>query len=130
MKKINAIIEKSKDLYNIYSNELEGCYGAGESIELAKKSFLEGVELFKELNSNLPSIFSKELEFQYQYDIESFLAFYKGVFTNAALERLTGINQKQIQHYASGLKKPRIEQRKKIESSLHNLGQELLALRF
>lgn len=130
MKKVNVIIEKSKDLYNVYCNELEGCYGMGETIDEAKKSFLEGFELFKTLNINLPAIFSEELEFQFQFDIESFLAFYKGVFTNSALERLTGINQKQIQHYASGLKKPRIEQRKKIEASLHNLGQELLALRF
>lgn len=130
MKNVNVIIEKSKDLYNIYSHELEGCYGIGETIDEAKKSFFEGIELYKEFNQKLSSIYYEELNFQFQYDIESFLAFYKGVFTNSALERLTGINQKQIQHYASGLKKPRIEQRKKIEASLHNLGEELLALRF
>jgi len=50
------------------------------------------------------------------------------VFTKPALERLTGINQKQLHHYATGLKKPRPAQRKKIESALHKLGKELLTI--
>jgi hypothetical protein len=41
---------------------------------------------------------------------------------------MTGINQKQLQHYASGLRKPRTQQMKKIESALHQLGNELLAV--
>ncbi|MCF8370560.1 MAG: hypothetical protein K9H64_02985 [Bacteroidales bacterium] len=36
-----------------------------------------------------------------------------GILSNSALERLTGINQKQMQHYASGLRKPREAQRQK-----------------
>ena len=46
-----------------------------------------------------------------------------------ALERLTGINQKQLHHYLAGYRKPREPQRKKIENALHNLGRELLAVR-
>jgi hypothetical protein len=33
-----------------------------------------------------------------------------------------------LHHYASGLKKPRLVQRKKIESALHRLGEELMAV--
>jgi hypothetical protein len=62
----------------------------------------------------------------HKYDAESFLRHYKGIFTNSALERITGINQKQFQHYASGLKKPRPTQAKKIQEALHKLGSELL----
>jgi hypothetical protein len=39
-----------------------------------------------------------------------------------------GINQRQLQHYASGLKKPREAQVKKIESALHKLGEELMSI--
>jgi len=49
-------------------------------------------------------------------------------FTNAALERITGINQKQIQHYASGIKRPRPEQLKKIEVAFKKLGAELASV--
>lgn len=41
---------------------------------------------------------------------------------------MTGINQKQFQHYASGLKKPRLAQIKKIEGAMHSLGKELMSV--
>ena len=41
---------------------------------------------------------------------------------------MTGIHQKQFQHYASGLKKPRTAQIKKIENAMHNLGKELMSV--
>jgi hypothetical protein len=44
------------------------------------------------------------------------------------LERIAGINQKQIQHYSTGHRKPRLAQRRKIEAALHKLGQELIAV--
>ncbi|MBX3255820.1 MAG: helix-turn-helix transcriptional regulator [Chitinophagaceae bacterium] len=53
---------------------------------------------------------------------------YKRIFSLAALERITGIDQKYLQHYSSGLKKPRPGRLKKIEKSLHNLGAELMTL--
>jgi hypothetical protein len=56
------------------------------------------------------------------------LNYYKGIFTNASLERITGIKQKQIQHYATGLKKPRTAQKIKIQNSLHELAGELMAI--
>jgi hypothetical protein len=64
----------------------------------------------------------------YHFDAESFLNYYKGIFTNAALEKITGVNQKQLQHYSSGLKKPRLPQLKKIEDGMHRLAAELQAL--
>jgi hypothetical protein len=60
--------------------------------------------------------------------MESLLNYYKGIFTNDALERITGINQKQLQHYASGYRKPREAQVKKIQTVLHQLGGELMSI--
>ena len=67
-------------------------------------------------------------EIIYKFDTQSLLNYYKGIFTNASLERITGIKQKQIQHYASGLKKPRAAQKQKIQDSLHILAGELMAV--
>ena len=53
---------------------------------------------------------------------------YEGIFTKSGLEKLTGINQKQLWHYANGISKPRQAQRQKIESALHRLGSELISL--
>ena len=64
----------------------------------------------------------------YNFDAESLLNYYKGIFINAEFERLTGINQKQLQHYYSGHRKLRLAQRKKIENVLHKLGVELITM--
>jgi hypothetical protein len=130
MKVVKVIIEKTKDMYSSYAENVAGIYGGGDTVEDAKKSILDAIRLLKENNDkkHIPAILNGKYAIVYKYDAESFLKHYKGIFTNSALERITGINQKQFQHYASGLKKPRAAQAKKIESALHKLGSELLAL--
>ena len=127
---IKIVIEKSADHYAAYAEKVEGVYGAGDTVEEAKASVLKGITLLKKHNKkeNVPAILKGDFELTYQFDVQSFMNYYKKIFTNAALERLTGINQKQLQHYASGLKKPRPTQAKKIETALHNLGKELLTV--
>lgn len=124
MKIVKIIIERSKDAYWAYAENLEGVSGVGDSVSDAKKSVLEGLELQKELG-NIPH---KNYTIAFKFDTVSLLNYYKGIFTNAALERITGINQLQISHYATGLKKPRPAQAKKIETALHKLGSELMAV--
>ena len=130
MKKINIVIERSNNLFSAYAANVEGVYGAGESVAEAKDSIVKSIELLRKYNKrNTPSILKGQYTIMYRFDVESFLNYYKGIFTNAALERLTGINQKQFQHYAAGLKKPREAQIRKIETALHKLGGELIAVK-
>lgn len=44
----------------------------------------------------------------------------------AAISRATGINQRQLSHYATGLKQPRPKQRQRIVEGLHKIGRELM----
>lgn len=124
MKTIKIIIERSKDAFWAYSENTQGVNGVGDTVEDVKRSVLEGIEIQKELGN----LKDEEYKVIYKYDAESLLNYYKGIFTNAAFEKLTGINQKQIQHYATGLKKPRPAQAKKIETALHKLGSELMTV--
>ena len=108
---------------------MEGVYGAGETVAEAKESILKAIKLLKKHNkSNYPKILNGDYQVKFKFDTQSLLNYYKGIFTNASLERMTGIKQKQIQHYASGLKKPRVDQKIKIQNSLHQLASELLAV--
>lgn len=127
MKQIKIIIEKSKDHFSAYSENIEGINGAGDTVEETKKNVFECIEIQKELG-NFPKAFGENYEVTFKFDVESLLEYYKGIFTNAAFERITGINQAQISHYATGLKKPRVAQIKKIEAALHKLGSELMAV--
>lgn len=117
-------------MYSAYADNVQGIYGGGNTVEEAKQSVIDSIRLLKEYNSaeNIPAILKSDYQIVYKFDTQSLLNYYKGVFTNAALERVTGINQKQLQHYASGLKKPRPLQKKKIQDALHELGSELMAV--
>lgn len=130
MKQLKIIIERTKDQFSAYAENVNGIYGGGDTVEEAKQSIQEAIRLLKKYNKadQIPAILNDEYEIVYKFDIESLLSYYKKVFSNAALERITGINQKQIQHYSTGLKKPRAVQVKKIETALHKLGSELLSV--
>lgn len=125
MENLKIIIGASKDHFGAYAENFEGIYGAGDTPALAIENVLQAIEIVK--RTNHAEILNSEVEFK--YDAESFLKYYSKIFSKPALEKITGINQKQLHHYASGIKKPREAQRRKIENALHNLGKELLAVR-
>ncbi|WP_297975301.1 type II toxin-antitoxin system HicB family antitoxin [uncultured Capnocytophaga sp.] len=124
MKQIKIIIEKSEDFFWAYAVGLEGVTAGGETVQEAKKEIEESIAIQKELG-NIPNV---DYQLTYKYDTESLLQYYKGLLSNPAFERLTGINQKLIHQYAVGLKKPREAQRKKLQEGLHKLGAELLSI--
>lgn len=130
MKTIKIVIERADDgTYGAYSSNVEGIYGMGDTVKEVKKDVIDGIETVKTLPENqIPSALKGEYKLVYQYDTESLLQYYKGILSNPMMERITGINQKQIAHYASGVK-PRAAQKKKIEEGLHRLGEELLAIK-
>jgi predicted RNase H-like HicB family nuclease len=131
MKKIVVIIERAKDgTYSAYGDKVGGIWGMGDTPKDAKNSALNGLKLFIANNDekNIPKELKGKYEIVFKFDVESLLKYYKGIFTNAALERITGINQKQLQHYASGLKKPRPDQKEKLKTAFHRLGSELMAV--
>jgi predicted RNase H-like HicB family nuclease len=131
MDKIIIKVGASKDHFGAYSENCPGIFGAGDTAEDARQNALKGLTLLVDSRDqkDLPEILRGEYTIEYEYDVQSFLNCYNGIFTNVALERITGINQKLLHHYSTGLKKPRETQRKKVETALHRLGNELLAIR-
>lgn len=69
-----------------------------------------------------------EYEIEYVLDTAALLRDAEEYTTLAALSHASGINQKQLSHYASGLKHPRQAQIERIKAGLHRIGTRLLAL--
>ena len=68
-------------------------------------------------------------EFEYNYvDAAALIHACEPYATIAALSRATGINQRQLSHYANGLRHPRPEQRQRIVDGVHRIGRELLSV--
>ena len=133
MEKIIVNVGKTPVGYSASIDILPGwVVGVSGSFEDLKRETAESVAIFikwaKKDGDQYPSAFDGEYEFEYKFDIESLLYCYEGIFTRTAISRLTGINQKQLGHYARGRSVPRAVQRTKIVSALHKLGRELVAV--
>ena len=133
MDKVFVTVGMTEKNYSAHLVVGDGIVAAtGKNFDELKKQMGEALDFhlegMREDGDDIPSVFQGSYELIYQFDPGSLLRHYNGIFTNAALERLTGINQKQLQRYASGVSKPRKEQAQKIETALHNLGKELLAV--
>ena len=133
MRKVKAIIERASDgNYSIYMDADDMSYlvtGTGKTVEEALKVFQDGYEDMKQYYAETGKKFA-EVEFEYQYDVASFLQYYAKTISLAGLERITGVNQKQLGHYISGYRHPSQKTAKKIEDGVHRFSQELSAVRF
>lgn len=132
MENLNVIIERTENNYSAYLQEVDGVLATGKSVDEIKSGIIEAIDLLveecKEYGGEIPKELKGEYSLSFKMDVKSLLEFYSGVFTKAGLERITGINQKQLWHYASGARSPRPSQSLKIETALHKLGEELLAI--
>ena len=132
MQKVTVDINYTGNNFCAYAPILPGCVSTGASLAEMKKNIQDAIEahiqISLEYNDPIPEIFKGEYELEFRLTTEALLIAYSDIFTKAALSRITGINQRQLWHYASGMRKPRPAQRKRIEEGLHKLGAELLRI--
>ena len=95
--------------------------------EEARKSLEFHVDGMIEDGEKVPEWLEKgDYEFVYVYeDVVALLHAYAPYISLAAISRASGINQGQLSHYASGIKKPRPEQRRRLVEGLHKIGADL-----
>lgn len=122
---ITVTIEKGIDQYGAWVEEIPGIYGAGDTVEDVKKDILGAIELYKQLNEVVPEILNGDFEIKWQFDTASLLQYISRVFTKSGIERITGINQRQLGHYSSGLKKPRKNQIERIDLGIRQFVDDL-----
>ena len=132
MKQIHVVLELGKDGYGVLFKEIDNIFGFGETIELAKKDAKDVITFYiqslKQSNEPVPEILQEEYELIFEYDIEALFTHIGDVVTKNSLAKYSGINQVQLSHYSSGLKKPGKKQRDKIIAGLHEIGNELLSI--
>lgn len=132
MRNLTVIIERTENNYSAYIQEVDGIFATGNSVQEIKQGIIDSISVLiedcKEFGGEIPLELQGEYILTFKMDTCSLLQFYEKIFTKAGLERITGINQKQLWHYASGRRIPRPEQTLKIETALHRLGEELMAI--
>lgn len=130
MEKITIIIERSKDLFDAYSENCDGIYGAGDTIEACKADIETSIREIKEKlpMDRWPEQLKGEYELVWKLDAQSFLDYYSDFISLAGMERITGVNQKQLSNYVHHRAKPRRQQVDRIREGLHKFAHELLSL--
>ena len=131
--KITALIEKGLDgNYSVFIAEKSypyGIIGTGNTVKEAMDDFMAGYQEMKEYVESTGATFV-EAEITFKYDVPSFLQEYAYAFSLAGLERITGVNQKQLGHYISGFRKPSEKTIRKIEAGLHDFSRQLASVQF
>ena len=130
MEKIIIVIEKSIDHFGAYSENCDGIYAAGSSIDDVKADTLDAIRLLKE---NLPAErwpepLKAEYEIEWKLDVPSFLEYYSHFMSLSGMEKMTGINQKQLSNYLNHRSKPRKRQTERIKNGIHRFAEELLSI--
>ena len=101
MESVAVTVEMTENNYSAYTETLPGCVTTGKSMDELKDNMYDAVEahieLSREHGDKTPVAFDGEYRLVFRFDSESLLTHYKGIFTNSALERMTGINQRQLQ---------------------------------
>lgn len=131
MKTIRVFIERGKDgLYSAYmpdDNNLHfGAIGEGATAKEAHDDFLAVIEAFR---VDFPEEIDG-LNFEFSYDVPSFLAYYAGKLSLAGLSRVTGVAQGQLSHYITGRRNPSPQTIEKIDKAFHSFATELSQVHF
>ncbi len=130
MVKIIAIIERASDgTYAVYCKD-QIFSGAGSSIEEAKKDMVVQMAFYKDTalkeGFKYPAFLDGEFEIEYSMDPVSLLKYYvgAGILSLSGMEKISGINQKQLWAYLHGTK-PRKKQEDRIRSGFSTLYHDL-----
>ena len=127
MEKIIINICARSDSFGAYSENCDGIFAAGNTIDEVKADVIEAISLIK---NNLPEDrwpeqIKSDYVIEWHYDTQSLLLHYGTLMSLSGLERITGVHQKQLWAYMHGRSKPRRKQAERIEHGIRNFGQEL-----
>lgn len=134
MRTVDVIIERGTDgtfdaCMGVYPDLKFGLLGQGKTVREAKEDFYNSYkemgELFAEQGRKI-----EQLEFNFKYDIPSFLQYYAFAFTLAGVERITGVSQGQLSHYINGVRKPSEKTARKIQERMHEFAKEIGQVNF
>ena len=133
MNKVKAFIERGTDgTYGVYVDLNDetlnyGIHGDGATKQEAIDSFMTAYEDMKKIYEKDGNPFV-EAEFEFVFDVVSFLEYYNQFLTLAGLSKLTGINKAQLSQYIQRYRNPSPKTTEKIQTALHTFADELKSI--
>jgi len=136
MEKIQVKIGWSGDNYSCVADDavLNGIIVVtNKTLESLKKDFKESLQFHIEScihggDGSPDWLISGQYELNYTLETSALIHSLDGILTRSAIARVSGINERQIGHYASGHRTPRPQQREKIINGIHAISRELASV--
>jgi transcriptional regulator with XRE-family HTH domain len=122
--KIKMIVEKTRTGYSAFADKYP-VFTAGSDLEELKLNILDALNLNFEEEGRIIT----EDDIRIVIDLPQFFEFYKVINAKALSERI-GMNQSLLAQYIKGIKKPSVNQKKKILKGVNKLGRELEEVKF
>ena len=97
----------------------------GSNMTEVRINMHEAIMRYRDTAAHPGSRLLEPFELRFKVDAATFINYYSDVFTKAALSRITGINERQLWHYAAGMHKPRKRQLQRIADGIKALIQEI-----
>ncbi|MBO6079469.1 MAG: antitoxin HicB [Bacteroidales bacterium] len=127
MATIEIIVEHAGKNLSAYMEDAP-IFTVGKDLKEIEKNIREAIDFYLEDNPNPSPALTDNYKLVFKIDTATFINYYSGVFTKAALSRITGINERQLWHYAAGVHKPRKKQTEKMQNGIKLLSHELEAI--
>ncbi len=127
MKTVKVIVEHAGNNLSAYIEDAP-VFTVGNTIREIESNMEDAVSLYLEDNPTPCPALQGKFCLKYEIDAATFINYYSNIFTKAALSRITGINERQLWHYAAGVHKPRQQQLEKIQNGIRALSHELMAI--
>jgi len=128
-----VLISWSGDNYSAGTGDNVGgvVLATGKTLEDVKEKFISAFDFHVEGCLADGDDLSEDIktgayEFEYTLQVSALLHSLDGILTRSALARVTGINERQLGHYATGHSTPRPAQREKIIKGIHRIGSDFV----
>ncbi len=131
MGKITVLIDYSGNFAASPLVPQVACVSTGRTLDEVKKNMDEALsfhlEGLQEDGLPIPEELTEPREYEWHLSTRALLRYTEGLVSRAAIAKMTGINQQQLSHYASGYRKPRPSMSARIRDGVRKIAQALTA---
>lgn len=132
MEKVKIKVDWDENFGAAPVDENIACVVTGKTFEELKQNMEEALSLhiegMKEDGDELPAAFAGEYELEYELTGRALIHCAEALVSRSALSKASGINERQLGHYSTGVSIPRPRQIERMRAGLRSIISQLTAL--
>lgn len=113
-------------------NENVACVATGKTLAEVKNNIAEALKLhiawMREDGDNIPEEFNGEYELEYELSGRALIHYAESLVSRSALSKASGINERQLGHYYTGVSTPRPKQIERMRKGIKEIVNQLSLL--